>query len=114
MAFAQGFNLKIYVDRSGNPDPGGKPFEQYFNCYPMSDSVVISICGGKYIFNYLLTPDNIRKNRLDVINWEIEKTMRREIFKLSQIKPSTTPNGMEQPKQVFRSLWPPLFEEDRF
>lgn len=95
MAFSQNFDLKIQVDRNGNPDPGGKPFEQYFHSSDYSEST-ISIGGRKHIFKSQLNCKGIHKNYIDAINWEIEKTLRCAVFKLAQIKTSArTTSGMQ-------------------
>lgn len=72
-AVAQEFSLKIYVDRCGNPDPYGKPFQQYFSSGALHDDIIISIGGRKCYFRYELYFEGIRRRRLDVVNWETEK-----------------------------------------
>lgn len=72
-AAAQEFSLKTYVDRCGNPDPCGIPFQQYFSSGALHDDIIISIGGRKSYFRYNLYFEGIRRNRLDVVNWETEK-----------------------------------------
>ena len=84
-ASAFDFDLKIPVNRNGDPDPGGIPFEQYFVRFA-SDNAVVCIDRHKYIFWRNLSCNGIRKNHSDAINWEIEKTLRCYMFKLNQIK----------------------------
>ncbi len=84
-AFAQDFALRIYIDKNGNPDSGGRLFGQYFSRYPWSGETVINIGGRRNLYHCEWNCENIRKYHLDAINWEIEKTMRCDIFKIYQV-----------------------------
>lgn len=107
LAFAFDFDLKIPVDDDGNPAPDGIPFYQCFHRFSHSvSSVVISIDGYKHTFGRNPSCKGISKNHPDVINWEMEKTFRCVVFKLSQVKDIPDSNSLSKGIFDFLQFFP--------
>ena len=105
-AFTQDFALRLYIDKNGKPDPGGRLFGQYFSRYPVSGETVINIGGSRNLYHCEWNCENIRKYHLDAINWEIEKAMRGEVFKLFQVNGPASCNSSSSMMIDFLQIFP--------